>query len=218
MKAELYRYMKQLYDKWIPMSSFDDWKLEKFFLDDSGEVLGHKFYFIDSYYNNIGHKLLVNPKNIMERIDGLLSSGDVNAMMLGFMADIYAFNRCMLKCIQNFSDLTKSGSMEEMFVPMSFNSIDWSKEVNKYSSFVVVYPYEASKNLNIPNNEYNDDGFMLNDENETPKAIRSKTDEKGVYKIPAFGVAYGKQYQSYFKSVNINMQSPVATQQSIQAK
>lgn len=59
---------------------------------------------------------------------------------------------------------------------------------------------------------------MLNDENETPIAIRSKTNKEGQYMIPAFGVTYGKQYQSYFKRVNINMQSPIATQQSIQAK
>ena len=223
MKAELYRYMKQLYDKWIPMSSFDDWTLEHYFVDENeessnAENMGHKFYFIDSYYNKIGDKLLVNPKNIMERIDALLGNGDISAMMLGFMADIYAYNKCMMKCIQNFFDLTQKKSMDEMFTPISFNSIKWASDVNKYSSFVVVYPYEPSKNLNIPNNEYNDDGFMLNDENETPKAIRSKSDANGHYSIPAFGVSYGKQYQSYFKSVNINMKSPIATQQSIQAK
>ena len=223
MKMELYRYMKQLYDKWIPMSSFEDWTLENYFVDESNassdaENKGHKFYFIDSYYNNIGDKLLINPKNLMERIDGLLGNGDVNAMMLGFMADIYAFNRCMMKCIQNFFNLTRENSMNEMFVPMPYNTIDWANGVNKYSSFVIVYPYEPSKNLNIPNNEYNDDGFMLNDETDTPKAIRSKMVDEKTYRIPAFGVAYGKQYQSYFKSVNINMKSPVATQQSIQAK
>ena len=219
MKAELYRYMKQVYDKWIPMSSFDDWKLETFFNRNQGEEKGHTFYFIDSYYNDIGHKLLINPKNLMERIDALLDNADVNAMMLGFMADIYGWNKCMMRCIQNFADLSRKGSMTEMFMPMPFNSVDWKNEVNKYPSFVVVYPYEPSKNLNIPNNEYNDDGFMLNDENETPKAIRSKDIHKdGCYVIPAFGVSYGKQYQSYFKSVNINMQSPIATQQSIKAK
>ena len=216
MKSELYRYMKQVYDKWIPMSSFDDWKLETFFETSTGEQMGHTFYFIDSYYNRIGDKLLINPKNLMERVEGLLGNSDVNAMMLGFMSDVYGFNRCMLKCVQNFSDLIQPNSMTEMFLPMSFNSIDWSKEVNKYPSFVVVYPYEPSKNLNVANNEFNDDGFMLNDENETPKAIRSKSDN--TYKIPAFGVAYGKQYQSYFKSVNVNMKSPIATQQSIKAK
>ena len=83
--------MKQLYDKWIPMSSFEDWTLENYFVDVSNtssdaENKGHKFYFIDSYYNNIGDKLLINPKNLMERIDGLLGNGDVNAMMLGYNA------------------------------------------------------------------------------------------------------------------------------------
>lgn len=218
IKIELYRYMKQVYDKWIPMSSFDEWKLETFFQREQGEERGHTFYFIDSYYNDIGSKLLINPRNLMEKIDALLNYSDVNAMMLGFMADVYASNRCMMKCIQNFFDLTSEGSMTEMFMPMPFNSINWSKEVNKYPSFVVVYPYEPSKNLNVPNNEYNDDSFMLNDENETPQPIRSKTNDKSHYRIPAFGVSYGKQYQSYFKSVNINMQSPVATQQAIQAK
>ena len=219
MKIELYRYMKQLYDKWIPMTSFDDWTMDKFFLDgEGGEKVGHKFYFIDSYYNDISDKLLINPKDLMDRITAVLETRDINAMMLGFMADIYASNKCMMKCIQNFFDLTKEGSMNEMFLPMSYNSIDWNKEVNKFSSFVIVYPYEPSKNLNIPNSEYNNDGFMLNDENETPKPIRSKSDAKGMYRIPAFGVAYGKQYQSYFKTVHINMKSPIATEQSIKAK
>lgn len=216
MKAELYRYMKQVYDKWLPMSSFDEWRLESFFITN-GEEAGHKFYFIDSYYNDISHKLLVNPKIVSEKIDALLSYRDVNAMMLGFMADIYGANKCMLMSIQNFADLKKKDSMNEMFVPISFNSIDWTS-LNKHPSFVVVYPYEPSKNLDIPNNEYNNDGFMLNDEFETPQAIRSKSDTEGTFRLPAFGVAYGKQYQSYFKAVNVNMQSPIATQQSIQAK
>ena len=214
MKCELYRYMKQLYDKWIPMSSFKDWKLESFFVNDK-EEMGHKFYFIDSYYNDISNKLLLNPRIISEKISALLSCGDVNSMLLGFMADILGANKCMLMSIQNFADLKKKGSMDEMFTTIPFNSIYWS-DLNKYPSFVVVYPYEPSKNLDIPNNEYNNDGFMLNDENETPQAIRSKSDTENM--LPAFGVSYGKQYQSYFKSVNVNMSSPIATQQAIQAK
>ena len=217
MKAELYRYMKQIYDKWLPMSSFDEWQLDSFFIDESGEEQGHKFYFIDSYYNEIGHKLLLNPKIISEKVDALLNYRDVNAMMLGFMADIYGANKCMLMSIQNFADLKKEHSMDEMFTTVPYNSIDWSS-LNKYPSFVVVYPYEPSKNLDIPNNEYNNDGFMLNDEFETPEAIRTKSDVEGQYRIPAFGVSYGKQYQSYFKSVNVDMKSPIATQQSIKAK
>ena len=217
MKKELYRYMKQLYDKWIPMSSFKNWQLESFFITN-GEEMGHKFYFIDSYYNDISNKLLINPKIIAEKVEAILSYEDINSMLLGFMADMYSANKAMFMSIQNFADLKQPNSMNEMFTPISYNSIKWSA-INKYPSFVVVYPYQASKNLNIPNGEYTNDGFMLNDEFETPMAIRSKgNEEDGHYRIPAFGVSYGKQYQSYFKKVNINMQSPVATEQSIRAK
>ena len=216
MKIELYRYMKQIYDKWIPMSSFKDWKLESFFMETSGsEENGHKFHFIDSFYNEISHKLLINPKTISDRVDSLLSYQDVNATMLGFMTDIYSANKCMLMTIQNFADLKKEGCMDEMFTPKSFNSIDWAN-LNKYPSFVVVYPYSPSRNLEVANGEYSNDSFMLNDEFETPVAIRSKTGDQ--MKIPAFGVSYGKQYQSYFKSINVNMQSPIETEQSIKAK
>ena len=219
MKNELYRYMKQIYDKWIPMASFSDWKLESFFDEDgNGEGKGHKFYFIDSYYNDISHKLLVNPKIIADKIEALLNYQDINSMLLGFMADMYSANKAMFMTIQNFFDLKKKGSMDEMFTPMSYNSIPWGS-LNKYSSFVVVYPYQASKNLDIPNGEYENDGFMLNDEFETPMAIKSKVlDKKGHYMIPAFGVSYGKQYQSYFKKVNVDMKSPIATEQAIKAK
>ena len=217
MKKELYRYMKQIYDKWIPMSSLDDWMLESFF-PTKGEEIGHKFYFIDSYYNDIGNKLLVNPKIIAEKVEALLKYEDINSMLLGFLSDMYSASKSMLMSIQNFADLKKKDSMKEMFTPISYNSIKWSG-INKYPSFVVVYPYQASKNLNIPNGEYTNDGFMLNDEFETPMAIRSKTNEEdGCFRIPAFGVSYGKQYQSYFKKVNINMKSPIATEQSIRAK
>ena len=217
MKKELYRYMKQIYDKWIPMSSLDDWKLESFF-PTKGDEIGHKFYFIDSYYNDISNKLLINPKTIAEKIEALLKFEDINSMLLGFISDMYSASKSMLMTIQNFADLKKQGSMKEMFTPISYNSIKWSG-INKYPSFVVVYPYQASKNLNIPNGEYTNDGFMLNDEFETPMAIKSKlNEENGHFRIPAFGVSYGKQYQSYFKKVNINMKSPIATEQSIRAK
>lgn len=219
MKKELYRYMKQLYDKWVPMSPLSTWQMESFFDDDGGEQQGHKFYFMDSYYNYIGDKLLVNPKQIFEKISAIFQSDDINTMMLGFMSDVYAFNRCMLMCIQNFNDLIKQNSMNEMFTPMPYNSI-YFESVNKYPSFVVVYTYEPSKNLNVANNEYNDDTFMLNDEEYTPIAIKSKNPDnnKGQYRIPAFGVTYGRQYQSYFKSVDVNMNSPIATEQSIRVK
>ena len=215
MKKELYRYLKQLHDKWIPTSSFDNWTMESFF-DKKSEEAGHTFYFIDSFYNDIGHKLLINPQQMKEKIDALLGYQDINTMMLGFMADMYAQNRCMFLCLQNFYDLSKKGSMNDMFVPYTYNDVPFP---NEYPSFVVVYPYEPSKNLDVgANSEYEDDSFMLNDETETPKAVTSRDVNEDTYMIPAFGVTYGRQYQSFFKNVNVDMTNPIATQQSIKAK
>ena len=112
--------------------------------------------------------------------------------------------------------------MEDLFHPIPYMKMGTPK---KHPDFVVVYTYAASKNLNVSNSEFNDDGFMLNDELETPLAIRSRgssddesSEPSTYYKIPAFGVSYGRQYQSYFKDVRVDMQNPIMTQQAIIAK
>ena len=223
MKMELYRYLKLIYDKWIPSNPEVTWGLETFFDTDKEASIvrelgggGHLFHFIDSYYNKVGKKLLVNVGKLSNRVFQLLETRDVNVMMLGFMADIYSDNRCMMLCIQNFNDLSDEYSMNRIFKPIPYNEM---RMPNKHPDFVVVYPYEPSKNLDINNGEFKDDGFMLNDEEYTPIAIKSRDTSNGkCYKIPAIGVSYGKQYQNYFKSINVNMSSPIATQQSIIAK
>jgi len=226
MKIELYRYLKQVFDKWIPTTDKREWNYETFFTESGGtsgetsESTGHLFHFIDSYYNKVGNKLLINPLKLADKIMLSMTYSDVNVMLFNFLAEVYAEHRCMMKCIQNFRDLSKG--MEDLFHPISYMKMGTPK---KHPDFVVVYTYAASKNLNVSNSEFNDDGFMLNDELETPLAIRSRgssddesSEPSTYYKIPAFGVSYGRQYQSYFKDVSVDMQNPIMTQQAIIAK
>lgn len=224
MKKELYRYLKLLYDKWIPAYTRDSWNYQSFFDENMDEQViakggtGHLFHFIDSFYNKIGNKLLINPMKLCDKIDAAMESVDVNTMMYGFLADIYAQNRCMLLSLQNFADLGQNidNGMDKMFKPIPYNEMT---KPHKHPDFVVVYPYEPSKHLNIDNAEYNDDSFMFNDELDTPLPIKSRgSDTSAYYNIPAFGVSYGKQYQSYFKKINVGTLNSVATQQSIMAK
>ena len=218
MKIELYRYLKQVHDKWLPMSKFDEWKYETFFKeDDDSSSEGHTFHFIDSFYNKVGSKIIVNPSDYVHYFDVAIGYNDINVQMLGFMSDIYASTKCMFMCIQNFKDLTNKESMESTFVPYAYNEMPAPR---KHPDFVVVYPYEPSKNLNIEGSQYNDDGFLLNDVLYTPMAItsRDESDNSKFYNIPAFGVSYGRQYQSYFKDVNVGMEGAVQTQQAILAK
>lgn len=212
MRMELYRYLKQIYDKWIPTSNFDDWKYEKFF-DGNGD---YRFYFIDSYYNKIGDKLLLNPKKIYERIETILSYSDISSNMLSLLSYVYTDNRCMFKCIQNFIDLSKRDAMEDMFKPLPYSMAFGNSK--KASDFVIVYTYEPSKSLDVSSNEYADDSFMLNDEFSSPTSIRTRGASGNFYSIPAFGVTYGKQYQSFFKKVSVNTKNSIQTEQSIKAK
>jgi len=221
MRVSLYLYLKQLYDKWIPSTTMEDWDFETFFGKDN--EIGHQFHFIDSFYNKIGHKLMMNPDVIINAFQTSMLSPDWNAMLLPFMSDLFAKHHCSFKCIQNFMDITKPGSMDKMFKPVAYNEMDRPK---RNPDFVVIYIPQPSSNLNLKNGVYEDDGFMLNDEADTPLAITTRVDpdgmsnqdNKGWYQLPAFGVVYGGQYQSYFKKIDINMDNPIATEQSIGAK
>lgn len=215
MKIELYRYLKQLYDKWACSTKSSYWSSDSFFDDgnNGGNPLGGNFYFIDSFFNKIGDKLLLNPMKLSEMIKFTTAAMDTNTMMYDFLAHVYGEHRCMIKCVQNFRTLPYG--MDSIFRPIPYNSM---KRDDHKPDFVVVYSYEASRNLNVANSEYKDDGFMLNDEFESPVPITSRSNEKNYYKIPAFGVTYGRQYQHYFKNISVNMSHPVMTEQAIIAK
>ena len=215
MRMELYRYLKQIYDKWIPSSTEKDWNYQNFF-DKSGA--DYQFYFIDSYYNKIGDKLLLNPQKLFERIDTLTSYSDIKSNVLSFLSCVYTDNRCMFKCIQNFIDLSKRESMENMFKPLPYSNAFDPKNIRNGQDFVVCYTYEPSKHLDIQGAEYEDDSFMLNNESKTPMSIRTRGAKGDFYTIPAFGVTYGKQYQSFFKKVSVNTRGAIQTEQSIMAK
>ena len=214
MKIELYRYLKQLHDKWVVTSKLEDWNFDNFF----GEVrhnaaLGNKFFFIDSFYNKIGNKLLINPMRLSEAMLSVTQSRDTNVTMYNFLTQVFSKHRCMVRCVQNFIDLSRG--IDKLFITMPYNTMP---PEDRFSDMVVVYSYESSRNLDISNSEYSNDGFMLNDEFETPIPIKSRGDESKFYKVPAFGVSYGRQYQNYFKSVNVDMSHPVMTEQALIAK
>ena len=141
MKKELYRYLKLVYDKWIPAMGKKSWEFETFFPDLSGDTSliqeggdGHLFHFIDSFYNKIGDKLLINPMKLCTKISAVLQANDVNTMMLGFMADIYSQNKCMMMCLQNFQDFgTEEDAMGVMFKPIPYREM---KKPHKHPDFL----------------------------------------------------------------------------------
>lgn len=219
MKVGLYGYLKILYDKWVPSTTESEWKMEEFFKIDNGDR-GHTIHFIDSYYNVIGQDIYIDIGNLVNGIrNNFQYNNNVWSSMLMFMSDIYASTQCLFLSIQNFIDLNDINNMKSMFNLVPYNNIT---DVKRHPDFVVMYPYQPSENLDN-GSSFENDGFMLNRSDELanlPEALTSRSDNTGVqgFYLPAFGVAYGKQYQSMFSNIDVGMESPMVTEQSLKAK
>ena len=212
-KMALYNYLKSLYDKWVPSNPLEEWKIENFFTPTYENNHGHAFYFIDCYYAKAGF-IPINMAMFKQKIDQMFGLNNYQASLISFLSDIYSQSRCQFLSVQNFIDMTDSAKMGKMFTPVSYLKMSSPK---RFPDFVILYSYEPDKNVVVENSEFKSTSFMLNNEQDIPKAISTRSDAEG-FKIPAFGVSYGKQYQSYFKNVNVNMDNPVVTEQSLKLK
>lgn len=224
IRIAMYKYLKIFYDKWIPTNDFATWRLEEFFGNDYEKSKGHNFFFIDSYYNKIGH-LPLNVRYIKDKIEQSFGSNNFVTNFMTFLNDVYSKHNCNVLFVQSFVDMTDPDKMKSMFTPLPFNSINGIK---KFPDFVVLYPYEADSHANLADSSFKSTSFMLNDDEETPMPIRERkfpdNDQKkdaeayNGFRVPAFGVSYGSQYQSYFKNINVGMENPMVTEQALKAK
>ena len=212
IKIGVYAYLKLLYDKWLSSGN----QIHMFDIDTlfgSNGNNGPVFHFIDSVYEDIGKTTYLNLSSLITRIEATKTQSGYN--LLNLLSGLYADNRFLLLCIQNFMDFSKDGCIDRMFEPVPFLNI---QTPNNQPNFIVLMPYEPSSHLDIEGADYQDDTFYLNDPNPAnlPPLINGK-DENGI-PIPAFGVCYGQQYQNYFKNIQVDMNAPMVTEQSIKAK
>lgn len=216
IKVGVYRYCKLLYDKWLgglSMEEFEDnWTMPRFF-----ERSDKYFHFIDGYYN-LANNFPIGLGNFADSVIGCFST-DSQYHLLSFLSNMYSHNKFNFLCIQNFIDLSDPNNMKEMFdlVPYTHK---WNIKENP--NFIVMYPYEASSHLDIEDGQYEGDSFMINDtfnKHKWPEPLKSRN--AGVtrgYRVPAFGVSFGRMYQSYFNNIEVGMDNPVVTEQSIKAQ
>ena len=160
--------------------------------------------------------------------DILYSQKESGYSLLSFISKAYASNRLAFHCVQNFMDLKNEKEEEKfhkMFKAIPYNEIDF-KNINFHPAFLLMYTYEQSSKLDIKdkNAQYKNDSFNLDDKDDLPPQITSKRidntngDVINGYKIPAFGVTYGKQYQHYFKNIDISTDNPIVTEEAIKAQ
>lgn len=224
IKLGVYRYCKLLYDKWIASSVFEnEFTMEKFFGENTDSTTddGRMFYFIDNFYNRIGNLVLINPGKLKDDI--ISAELGANYNLAGFLSRVYSVNKCNFLCVQNFMDLADEQKVKDTFKPIALMDMDRPKVT---PNFIAMYIYEASSHLdNGSDGNHKDDSFGIrdaapngngNDVDKWPAPLNSGEDSG--YYIPAFGVSYGKQYQSYFNNISVSMENPMVTDQSLTAQ
>ena len=226
LRLSTYMTLKSLYDKWLcsPYNGAKDtWSLRRGRNDKSDF---NNFVYADSFYHDIGDQLIVNISKVSSWLSSCLPTSNLNSTegVLQYTGrTIYEFltevsqdcGGTLLALPQKFS-LTGAKDITEMFTPISIKN-DWDDDS---SSFIFMYTYKPSEHLgsvdpgNMDMNGWSPegDGIDLTDDEIVGKILSDDG-----YAIPAFGVTYGKQNQSYFKNIKLSTASAGVTEAGLAA-
>ena len=117
-------------------------------------------------------------------------------------------------------DPTDVKKIETMFDAIPFSKYTNGEGLNDGQTYLCMYAYKPSEHLDIRDDygqyDYADDSFDICDINgERSNTLPASLYEVGKNSIPAFGVTYVKQNQSYFKNISVSMENPMQTEASI---
>ena len=227
VKIALYGYLKNLYDRWLDNPWCDgnvvktlaaqyglDYFIGPYDGDSKSRVRdkGH-FVFIDSYYNNMDHYLNINLTELIRQIQYALESE--NRTLLQFLTEMFAKHKITVQCIQNFANLSAVGASDNKIISNLFKPVPLSRKgyTDPKSFFVCIYAGEPAQTS--ISKDRKDEGLYLTGPNYNLKNVKIENDG---YRIPAFAVAYGDQYQHYFQDINVGMSTSLATEQSIKTQ
>lgn len=218
----MYSYLKNIYDKWLTGIDVSFFNVDRFFKKN--------FIFVDSFYRNIRNKMIINCEYFAKRYYEMADT----STLYSFLADLYSHHGMLFTPMSHFLNWAEEDVLKDMFKPMPHNSMPPIEEDNK---FICMYVHEPSKNLNMGSGNtaygYKYDGFDIwtpnegtsvqpriftqDSQNSDDTVLGDSEETRYAYNIPAFGVAFGKANQSYFKNISVNMDNPTTTEYSIKA-
>ena len=204
VRLSAYMTLKNLYDRWFCTSPFSRWD----YSDSNSDF--NRFVYIDSYYNDIGDRLLLNATQISDMLARLLPGGtntNDHISVYNFLSSVAASSHGGLVTLPIFYGDATPKEVEEIFTVFPKND-------NKYknqSSFVFLYQYTMSRNLDIDDG-YSDDSFDY--DSDVPPCL---ADSEGMT-VPCFGVSYANPLQCFFSNLKLTTEAPRVTDWSIQAQ
>lgn len=198
-KLSIYDIFKNLYDRWkygAEEINGDTNKHNKITIQD--------FIFRDSLGRDISSELNVNVENIISILIKI-SKGEQNMTVYEFIHKVCSMADCLLLPLPSnvFSLVETKNKIKEIFTPYNYTHVI-NNETN--SNFVITYRQKDSQHLNFSPNEssYADDGIDFTNETMVSNVNAG-----------AFGVTYGFNKQRFFKNVQVSMDKPQVTEQSI---
>lgn len=223
LKLSIYLTLQSLYNKFIAGSNRERWV----FGGNKSEF--KNFLYMDSYYNKIDNKLLLNTSkvenmlsNVSDTVAALTNSSDdaYKGSVYEFFARVCEDNGMNLLAlpVQPFVvGGDKDKPVWDLFTTIPYNRMDLSKET---SCFISMYTYRPSSHLDLQDDSgeyaYVNDGFDINVNNEKDLPVSLQNfGNPDAPRIPAFAVTYAKQNQSIFKKINVSTSNPQITEASL---
>lgn len=237
----IYMYCKNVWDKWLiagdntsALPYENNFTVEKFFPN---------FLFIDSFYRNIFNLLAINCQYFIDLIESCSATdSNSNCSLYSFISRLVSKSKCLFVSIPDYIDLgtvnsdgsmNKTGieNMSKLFRTVPLKDMRVMQTNNK---FIVIYTHEPSK-VAHSSNGFLSDSFDIcdNDGSFTPDAcalfgglskpiegqevgeISDSNMNSDGFPVPSFAVCFGGMNNHLFKSIDLNMDNPIATEHTI---
>ena len=235
IETKLYFVLKELYNKWLCGYTFDDWKLhpiendvnirnERFEMGVNNNNTCcefNNFVFIDQFYNDISNKMIIDVNSIKKIINQYIK-GELKVSLYDFLQLIAEENNLMLISLPVFNNFYSEKGFSQIFTPNCIYSSN-NSDRGYGNTYVLIYTNGASKQSDLSNDftydfscDYPDIADILNSNKHGDMFIFNKNnDGSDNYNMPVFGVSYSKQNQMYFKKINVSMDNPKLTSDSL---
>lgn len=215
MKIAAYRYLKNLYDKWLggsldgkPYNSCSGFGVDK---------LLERFHFVDTAFNPVGDRAMVDPKALQ------LLSNSKNENFVTFLSSLGKASGFDIFALPGFVNYKSVSEAKDMWKPTTN-----LENVNSGSYYICMYNRGFSKTLDLGKKSYYaNDGFDFRETeiNNIPEAFKKRVPlgldsvpyDKDKYNLVVFRVGYADQNQSIFKNIEVSQQEHKNTAEYLQA-
>lgn len=224
LKLSTYMTVKNLYDKWIS-GFYHGEETYRFRRRSGGNTYElDNFIYCDNFFHDIGDALKVNMTKVGDWLSSIIPSSEIigkegelkfkSESIYEFLSKIAQLCGGYLMAIPQRMMYLDRESISNAFKPIP-TCQDWDDDT---STYMFLYTYKPSEHLgtadasNLDMNGWSPDGDGFDLTNED--IIGTLFNDDGTV-VPAFGVTFAKQNQSYFKNISLTSKSPGVTEVGI---